>query len=57
MLVLSRHEGEEIIIGDQITIQVVRIRGDVVRIGVTAPREIKVLRGELEPTDGKEAES
>lgn len=47
MLVLSRRTSESIQIGDQITVSVVRIEGDRVRIGITAPTEIRVLRSEL----------
>ena len=49
MLVLSRKEGEEIRIGDSVTITVVRMAGDKVRIGINAPQEMLVLRGELQP--------
>jgi carbon storage regulator len=48
MLVLSRREGEKIIIGDSITITIVRTSGDKVRVGIDAPDDILVLRGELE---------
>lgn len=47
MLVLSRHEGEEIVIGDNITVRVTEIKGDSVRLAINAPREIKVHRGEV----------
>lgn len=46
MLVLSRNEGEEIMIGDDIRIYVADIRGDKVRIGVTAPHDVAVHRKE-----------
>lgn len=49
MLVLSRHEGEEVIIGDNIVISVQRIEGNRVRIGVQAPNDMKILRSELKP--------
>jgi Carbon storage regulator (could also regulate swarming and quorum sensing) len=48
MLVLSRREGEKIIIGDSITITVVRMSGDKVRVGVEAPDDVLILRSELE---------
>ena len=48
MLVLSRREGEKIMIGDSIAITVVRMGGDKVRLGIEAPDEMLVLRGELE---------
>ena len=44
MLVLSRKKNESIIINDDITITVVQIRGDKVRLGVDAPREAAVHR-------------
>lgn len=47
MLVLSRLVGERIIIGDDIVLEVLETRGDCVRVGVTAPREIPVRRAEL----------
>ena len=48
MLVLSRKKEEKICIGDNIVITIVEVRGGVVRIGVDAPKDIKVLRQELE---------
>lgn len=47
LLVLSRKQGETIRIGDTITIEVRQIRDNRVHIGVRAPREVRVLRGEL----------
>jgi carbon storage regulator len=47
VLVLSRHLGESIIIGHDITITVVEVRGDVVRLGIDAPRDIQVHREEV----------
>lgn len=47
MLVLSRRQGERIMIGDSITLTVVRCIGDKVRIGIEAPPEELILRGEL----------
>ncbi|TWU25517.1 carbon storage regulator [Bythopirellula polymerisocia] len=49
MLVLSRKEAERIRLGDDIVITVVRIGGDKVRIGIEAPKDVLVLRDELEP--------
>jgi len=51
MLVLSRREGERIRIGDSITVTVVRCAGDKVRIGIEAPPDMLILRGELELFD------
>lgn len=50
MLVLSRRVGESIVIGDgagQITVTVLEVRGDVVRVGIDAPRSVSVHRAEL----------
>ena len=47
MLVLSRHRDESIIIGDNIVITIVDIRGDKVRLGIDAPTEIPVHRQEV----------
>jgi carbon storage regulator len=47
MLVLTRKCGETIRINDDIEIRVVRVIGGRVQIGVTAPRDVKVMRGEL----------
>ncbi len=47
MLVLSRKKNESIVINDDITIVVVEIRGDKVRLGVEAPKEVPVHRKEV----------
>ena len=47
MLVLSRKKNESIVINDNITIVVVEIRGDKVRLGVEAPKEVPVHRREV----------
>jgi len=47
MLVLSRKVGERILVGDQVTITVVRITGGGVRIGIEAPPDLAVIREEL----------
>jgi carbon storage regulator len=47
MLVLSRQKDESIIIGDDIEITIVDVRGDKVRLGINAPRSISVHRKEV----------
>lgn len=47
MLVLSRRANESIMIGDTITIHIVEIRGDKVRLGIEAPKDIAVHRNEV----------
>jgi len=47
MLCLSRKSREEIVIGDNIRIQILSIRGDKVRIGITAPPDLTVHRKEV----------
>lgn len=47
MLVLSRQKDESIMIGDDVEITIVDVRGDKVRLGITAPREIPVHRKEV----------
>jgi carbon storage regulator len=55
MLVLSRKEAQTIRINDDIEIVVVRVNGNRVKIGVQAPRDVKVLRGELAERDKRDA--
>jgi carbon storage regulator len=47
MLVLSRQKDESIMIGDNVEITIVDVRGDKVRLGITAPKEIPVHRREV----------
>ena len=47
MLVLSRRSGESIIINDNIELKIVEIKGDYVKVGITAPRSIPVHRKEI----------
>jgi carbon storage regulator CsrA len=48
MLVLSRKEGERLVIGDNITIVVSKVNGNRVTIGIEAPSDVRIVRGELE---------
>ncbi len=47
MLVLSRKPGERILIGDNVTVTIVRIGPNNVRLGIDAPRELNIVREEL----------
>jgi carbon storage regulator len=47
MLVLSRQRDESIIIGDDVVVTIVDVRGDKVRLGIEAPREVPVHRREV----------
>ena len=51
MLVLTRKMQETIKIGDEVTIHILRVKGNTVRLGIDAPREIRVMRGELADKD------
>lgn len=49
MLVLSRRIEETILIDGRIEVQVIRVKGNTVRLGIRAPQDVKILRGELAP--------
>ena len=57
MLVLSRQKDESIMIGDDVEITIVDVRGDKVRLGINAPRNITVHRKEIYLAIQKEKES
>src|SRR6516225_7631313 len=57
MLVLTRRPGEEIIIADNIRVTVVAIKGQQIRVGITAPPSVNVARQELLPRSGVGAEA
>jgi carbon storage regulator len=63
MLVLSRQRDESIMIGDDVEITIVDVRGDKVRLGITAPKHIPVHRREIydaiqrEKAEGKDSHS
>lgn len=54
MLVLARRVNDSIVIGDDIEIIVVEVKGDQVKIGIKAPKEVKVFRGEIHAEIQKE---
>jgi carbon storage regulator len=53
-LVLSRKQGEKLVIGDNVTVTISRIAGNRVNVAIEAPRDVRVVRGELKPK-GKDA--
>jgi carbon storage regulator len=54
MLVLTRKEGDKIQIGLDVTIEAVRIHGNRVRLGVTAPDDVRVVRAEVVDSEDRE---
>ncbi len=54
MLVLSRHRDEEIMIGDDVIVKIVDIRGDKVRLGFSAPKHVQIHRKEIHDLIQKE---
>jgi carbon storage regulator len=46
-LVLTRRVNERLVIGDDVTVTVLEVRGDQVRLGIDAPRDVKVFREEV----------
>lgn len=56
MYVLARHEGDSILIADLIEVKVLSVNGKIVRLGISAPREVSVLRKEqLNPPQVEES--
>ncbi len=47
MLVLSRKTDEKVVIGDEIVVTVIEVRGDTVKLGIDAPMDVKIYRAEL----------
>jgi len=56
MLVLSRKLNQTIRIGDSISVSVVRIKGNVIQLGIEAPKDVHVVRSELIERDAKQVE-
>jgi carbon storage regulator CsrA len=48
MLVLSRKQGQELVLGDNVRVTVTKISGNRVTLGITAPDNVRIIRGELE---------
>lgn len=57
MLVLSRKEGEKLVIGDNITLVISKIAGNRVTVGIEAPADVKIVRGELKEGESKDKEA
>ena len=57
MLVLSRKRDQQIVIGDEVIVTIVDIRGDKVRLGITAPSHVPVHRQEVYDLIRREAEN
>lgn len=55
MLVLSRMEGERLVIGDNVVVTICRVGGKRVSVGIEAPRDLRIVRGELLPDDGRQS--
>ena len=49
MLVLSRKQNESIVIDGSIEVQILKVKGNTIRLGIVAPKDVKILRGELAP--------
>ena len=54
MLVLSRYVGQQIVIGEDITVTIMEVRGDKVKIGIIAPSDVEVDRLEIREQKQKE---
>lgn len=56
MLVLSRKAGERIVIGEEVTVTVLAVRGQQIRLGIEAPADVPIRREELSWGDFKQSE-
>lgn len=57
MLILTRRVGERLMVGDDIVIKVVRVDGNQVRIGIDAPRNVRIVREEIQDKPPREPEA
>lgn len=57
MLIISRRNGESIRVGDGTVITIVKTGAEVVRVGIDAPKDVKILRDELGEEDGRHIQS
>ena len=57
MLVLSRKVDQEIVIDGNIKIRVLKVRGNTIRLGIEAPQDVHIARGELEKRDSRQAKN
>ncbi len=54
MLILTRKIGESLIIDDQVTVTVMSMKGNQVRLGIDAPRDVRIYREEILPHDAND---
>ena len=57
MLVLTRRQDDTVVIDGRIEIKVLQVKGKSIRLGITAPSDVKILRGELKPYGVSENET
>ena len=55
MLILTRKNGEEILIGENIRLVVMKIEGNRIKLGLDAPQDVPIRRGELNPKEDEPA--
>lgn len=55
MLILTRRVGETLMIGDSVTVTILGVKGNQVRVGITAPKDVAVHREEIFQRIGREA--
>lgn len=54
MLAITRRPRETVLIGDDIVIHIIEVRGEKVRLAIEAPRDVKILRGEVKDRDAEQ---